>query len=378
MAGTIFLQDSEGKLTEMTKEVYDAESDLQQMIAEHPQLIPGEQINGENPRRWLLIQREATVNHGEQNSKSWYLDHLFLDQDGIPTIIEVKRSQSSEIRREIVGQILDYAANFSATWNAEALQSRFESECEKAGTDPEEKLENFLRELRTSEEYWMEVQDNIDQGRLRLIFAADYIPQELRKIAEFLNASMTNIEVYAVEIPQFKSAKEGIRVLVPYLYGQTVKTRETKSKRTRQQRWDKKSFWNALNEMADEETVFTMRALLDWSRIHAEDTKWGSGENPSFWPVVKVDGKDTGLFYVTFDTMGRKGIFDISFRCLEERFGLSYEEVTASLALIEGANFEPKPRKTRQLDLSLLFKDESRRVFLDFYGEILEKTGIKP
>jgi hypothetical protein len=34
-----------------------------------------------------------------------------LDQDAILTIVEVKRSTDTHVRREVVGQMLDYAAN---------------------------------------------------------------------------------------------------------------------------------------------------------------------------------------------------------------------------------------------------------------------------
>lgn len=372
MAGTIFLQDSEGKLMEMTNEVYDAETDLQLMIAEYPQLIPGEQINGENPRRWLLIQREATVNHGEENSKSWYLDHLFLDQDGIPTIIEVKRSQSSEIRRKIVGQILDYAANFSATWNAEALRSRFESECEKAGIDPEEKMENFLKELQTLEEYWTEVQENIDQGRLRLIFAADLIPQELRKIAEFLNASMTDIEVYAVEIPQFRSPEKGTRVLVPYLYGQTVKTQESKSKGYGGERWTKESFWDFVEAKATPETCSTTKILFNWAGEHGSGIFWGTGKEPCFWVEGDQNGKVVRLFSVFLKRELGLGKLDISFAKLQA-LGFPYSEVVEALTGVEGLELSPSYTATRTFSMDLLFKQESCKAFLDFYEGVLAK-----
>ena len=32
------------------------------------------------------------------------------DQDGIPTLVEVKRGSNAQVRREVVGQLLDYAA----------------------------------------------------------------------------------------------------------------------------------------------------------------------------------------------------------------------------------------------------------------------------
>jgi hypothetical protein len=53
------------------------------------------------------------------------LDHLFLDQDGIPTLVEVKRSSDTRIRREVIGQMLDYAANDVVYWPIEMIRSRF-------------------------------------------------------------------------------------------------------------------------------------------------------------------------------------------------------------------------------------------------------------
>ena len=47
----------------------------------------------------------------EDGGGRWSLDHLFLDQDANPTLVEVKRSTDTRIRREVVGQVLDYVAN---------------------------------------------------------------------------------------------------------------------------------------------------------------------------------------------------------------------------------------------------------------------------
>jgi hypothetical protein len=57
----------------------------------------------------------------------WSVDHLFLDQDAVPTIVEVKRSTDTRIRREVVGQMLDYAANAVVYWPVEAIRAEFEA-----------------------------------------------------------------------------------------------------------------------------------------------------------------------------------------------------------------------------------------------------------
>ena len=38
----------------------------------------------------------------EDGAGRWSVDHLFLDQDAIPTLVEVKRSTDTRIRREVV------------------------------------------------------------------------------------------------------------------------------------------------------------------------------------------------------------------------------------------------------------------------------------
>src|SRR5262249_51904139 len=90
----------------------------------YPNLLPGDQMDRAAPRRWLLISREMGVPSQEDGGNRMFLDHLFLDQDAIPTLIEVKRSSDPGIRREVVGQMLDYAANAVVYWPVEAVRAR--------------------------------------------------------------------------------------------------------------------------------------------------------------------------------------------------------------------------------------------------------------
>jgi hypothetical protein len=88
----------------------------------------------------LLISREVALASEEDGAGRWSVDHLFLDQDAIPTIVEVKRSADTRIRREVVGQMLDYAANAVVYWSVEGLRARFEENRE----DPEQDLMEIL------------------------------------------------------------------------------------------------------------------------------------------------------------------------------------------------------------------------------------------
>ena len=63
----------------------------------------------------------------EDGAGRWSVGHLFLDQDSIPTIVEVKRSTDTRIRREVVGQMLAYAANAVVHWPVDRLRAEFEA-----------------------------------------------------------------------------------------------------------------------------------------------------------------------------------------------------------------------------------------------------------
>lgn len=87
-------------MIELNDQPYEAEAVLQRLLADHPNILAGAQIDPTTPRRWLLITREAAISSEEGGSGRWALDHLFLDQDAIPTLIEVKRSSDTRTRRE--------------------------------------------------------------------------------------------------------------------------------------------------------------------------------------------------------------------------------------------------------------------------------------
>src|SRR5438477_5155334 len=93
MSGGIFLIQSGGELVEMKEQPYDTEDVLQQLLAKYPSLLAGDQFGGAAPRRWLLVAREMGVPGEQDGGDRWSLDHLFLDQDAVPTLIEVKRKR---------------------------------------------------------------------------------------------------------------------------------------------------------------------------------------------------------------------------------------------------------------------------------------------
>jgi hypothetical protein len=156
--GIFLLQGDE--LLEMRQRPYDSESVLQALLEKYPNLLAGEQLS-ERPLRWLLVKREAAVPAQEGGGGRWSLDHLFVDQEAVPTLVEVKRSNDMRIRREVVGQMLDYAANGVIYWPAERLRSEFLSRCAREQEEPEDVFQASLGEEVDPEDFWDAVEQNL-------------------------------------------------------------------------------------------------------------------------------------------------------------------------------------------------------------------------
>jgi hypothetical protein len=296
MSGSIYLIQGNDELVEMNEEPYYSEDLLQGLLAKYPDLLAGDQMDDAAPRRWLLISREASLPSEEDGAGRWSVDHLFLDQEGIPTLVEVKRSSDTRLRREVVGQMLDYAANAVAYWPEETIRARFEARCESQGIDPAEMVSNLTRleaaERGQVETFWDQVKINLQAGRIRLVFVADEIPQELRRIVEFLNIQMDPAEVLAVEIKQYVGRE--LKTLVPRVIGQRAK-----SVAAGKRQWDETSFFVELELQAGGEQVAVARRILEWAKDRGLRIWWGQGaRDGSFFPVFDWRGKAYTLIAV--------------------------------------------------------------------------------
>ena len=94
------------------------------------------------------------------------------------------------------------------------------------------------------------VKDNLRNGNIRMIFAADDIPDELRRIVEFLNGQMEPAEVLAVSIKQYADQKGDVRTIVPRVFGKTA-----------------------------QKDVIGSRSVRTWEKLEQEATEKGIGES---------------------------------------------------------------------------------------------------
>lgn len=375
MTGAIYLRQGK-QLVEMIEHTYDSESLLQELLATHAKLLAGDQMNSTSPRRWLLVGREVSIlsEAGDQFS----LDHLFLDQDAVPTLVEVKRSTDHRIRREIVGQMLDYAANAAIYWPISALRSRYEMTCQQQGVEGDDQIIELLNAEIDGEEvvesFWQQVEDNLATGRLRLLFVADEIPPQLRRIVEFLNEHMDRIEVLAIEVKQYVGQDH--TALVPRLLGQTITAQQKKSTTQAKGQWDESSFFEDMTQTHGEEYAKIAQQIVEWARPQVDHFYWGEGKlHAACVPTLYQNGIKHQLFAIR----AQSGTVQIYFKWYAKKPPFDNEakrlELLQQLNLIPGVQI-PSNAINRQpsIALSSLADSSALTQFLQAYDWFIEQV----
>lgn len=337
MTTGIYLLQDDNQLIELTEQPYDTEAILQKLLADHPNLLAGSQVDPNRPRRWLLVAREVGVPLDDAEASRAALDHLFLDQDGIPTLVEVKRSSDTRIRREVIGQMIDYAANAVVYWSVEKIIARFEATCEQQGFEPDALLDDFLAPDISIESFWQTVKTNLQAEKIRMVFVADEIPQPLQRAVEFLNGQMDPAEVLAIEIKQYSGPNRKYKTLVPRIIGQTAEAESRKVIDTTDKRqWDEPSLLQELEQKRGVLERQVASKILEWSKMNVTRVWFGKGSRTgSFVPVLNHKGRDHQLFavftYGTLEVYFYWYLYKPPFNSEEKR-----KEMLAKLNAIEG------------------------------------------
>lgn len=267
---------ADGQAQQMTEHYYEKEDDLQRLVADNPHLLIGK-TNSES-ELLMLVGREFEIRDCADSSNSYFLDALFLDQSGVPVLVEVKRSSDTRIRREVIGQMMDYASR-TKFWNISDIQDGFRENV------PTSLLDSF-----DTDDYWQRVISNLKAEHVHLIFVADAIPESLKTIIEFLDRNMPSIEVYGVEIKRYKT--NNISMLTSTFVGGSFPKPKPVSRGIG---WDHDSFKKYLNNNG---LVDSANAYDDFRR-YADDLgltiQFGRGAK---YPTLSVKNSSTKLFTI--------------------------------------------------------------------------------
>jgi hypothetical protein len=154
------------------KETYN-ENWLQELIFTHPYLLPVEEIEPAFFPHFPVCR--------ELPNAAGYLDNLYVSEAGNLTLVECKLWRNPEARREVIGQVLDYAKEFSR-WSYEDLDAAVKQasgmplfsiiRSEFDGIDEAEFVDKVSRNLRL--------------GRFLLLVVGDGIREGVENMATFL------------------------------------------------------------------------------------------------------------------------------------------------------------------------------------------------
>ena len=169
---------------------------LQKLMFEQPQILP---INNLDPGYGPLVPigREIGTAAGP-------IDNLYVSPSGLLTVVEAKLWRNPQARREVVGQIIDYAKELNR-WSFEDLDAATLKACGRKLWDlVSDSSEPVLDEARFVDA----VSRNLKAGRFMLLIVGDGIREEMERMADFLQDtpqlrfSLALIELQVYRLPE--------------------------------------------------------------------------------------------------------------------------------------------------------------------------------
>ena len=300
-----YIVNPDGSTKEMKKILCaDENRELQKLLLENLDLIPGDQIKPEDPCRWLLIKDEMPVPDPSTGANRWSIDFFIVDHEGIPTFIECKRYNDSRSRREVIGQMLDYAANGHYYWNSNEILEFATESAKKIGNNLEEYLNKLDSELAESDNFFERIENNLKEGQLRLIFFLEEAPRELKSIVDFLNRQMERTEVLIVEAKQY--SKDNTKIVVPVLFGYTEQARMVKKSVTvttsSSKKWNEQTFFTALEKVAPKQTNIAQTLMKFGMSVTGRNVEWGTGKERGSFTARLVFGSNRYSLFSVYTT----------------------------------------------------------------------------
>lgn len=188
-----------------------SEADIQQLIHQHPSCLPIAEIDP--------LFRDPVPICTELATPAGSIDNLMITADGLPVLVECKLWKNPESRREVVGQILDYAKELTQ-WSSSDLQREVSRRLKRPGNVMLDLLRDRGHEINEIE-FNDAVSLNLRRGRILLIIVGDGIRQGVEAIAQYLQVHAgLQFTLGLVELPVF-AMPDGRKLVVPRILAKT-------------------------------------------------------------------------------------------------------------------------------------------------------------
>ena len=157
----------------------------------------------------------------ELNTPAGAIDNFMVTPSGLPVLVECKLWRNPEGRREVVGQILDYAKELSR-WSSSDLQREVSRRLKRDGNPLLEMVRTFDPEVDE-----MQFNDaltaNLRRGRFLLLIVGDGIGEGVEAIAEYFQVhSGLRFSLELVELPIYVMPDGVTRLVAPRVLARTT------------------------------------------------------------------------------------------------------------------------------------------------------------
>jgi len=289
------------KWEHLSQTKYSEEADLRGILLRDSKVVPTADILPDlEPAPIELMLKEVYL------PSSGSVDLLGIDTNGSIYIIETKLFRNPQLRREVIGQVLEYAAFLegqSINWLEGIVEKQTKGKlAQNFETVTDWDRENFLQNL----------QENLESGTFRLLIVVDEMNVALQKTINSMNSK--GWEIYALELRYFND-KKGTEILVPSVHAEKKPVIQKP-----QGYWTKEKFFEEADRIIpDEKTRQTLRDLFEFANQPTlGKVEFGKGrKNGTFslsleykdsWVKLFTISYDPQFTWFSFAPMVRKGV----------------------------------------------------------------------
>lgn len=188
-----------------------AEEMLQAIVHQYPACLPIAEIDP-------LFANPVPICM-EMNTPAGPIDNFLVTATGMPVLVECKLWRNPEARREVVGQILDYAKEL-ARWTSADVQREVRRRLGR-NDDPVLELVRAAGHVVDETDFGEALSINLRRGRFLLLIVGDGIREGVEAIAEYLQAHAgLHFSLGLVEMP-IHLLPGGDRIVVPRVLART-------------------------------------------------------------------------------------------------------------------------------------------------------------
>jgi hypothetical protein len=298
---------------------YHDESHLQTLLAADPSHIPGVMAGA-------VVVRELPTSAGP-------IDLCVIGVDGSVTVVECKLAKTSEHRRTIVGQVVDYASAL----RADGIESFYDRWTASGGADLDDLLDRESAEA---------LRDNFASGRINLCLAVDQIDADIRRLIEYLN-QVTTSEIMVTALQLVYARHGSTEILIPSTFGAEIAASKS-SPRTRRDPWTWESFIDALSNPVDREIAEDLRQRLDSTPLIGGHERLWFGSRPGGGVFFHPHGERYSPFQLWQNSTHQLRVFG-NWR----QWNALSAELFAELAIVLGQSHVEGPKGVAATELEI-------------------------